>query len=391
MTGHALRPTRIESVLAAVLLLLALAEAFLSDEQPVPTVIRLLAAVVPPLAVAWSRTWPELAAGAVFGVEILSSVQSSEAGTLGAGLAGLAVVFGLAAWSRHPWPWLLALVVAGTLRGLRITQFGASDVAIDWAFIGFTIWIGRTVHRRTVQADALGTQLQLTEGAREARTKEAVARERAIIARELHDIVAHSVSLMVVQAGTARPIAIRVDRELADVLETIEQAGREALAELRRLLDVLRAEQEPDLQPIPDLSQLDSLVAGFRGAGVDVRARLALPANVPPGVALCAYRTVQEGLTNAMRYANGSRIEVDVTSNDPGALRVRIHDDGGNATAEQLGTGTGLVGLRERVLLCGGRFSAGRDRTGYTLDVTLPMSDRGLPAKTTPTVTEEQP
>ena len=125
MTGRALRPTRIESVLAAVLLLLALAEAFLSDEQPVPTVIRLLAAVVPPVAVAWSRTWPELAAGAVIGVEILSSVQSSEAGTLGAGFAGLAIVFGLAAWSRHPWPWLLALVVAGTLRDLRITQFGA--------------------------------------------------------------------------------------------------------------------------------------------------------------------------------------------------------------------------------------------------------------------------
>ena len=389
MTGRALRPTRIESVLAAVLLLLALAEAFLSDEQPVPTVIRLLAAVVPPLAVAWSRTWPELAAGATLGVEILSSVQSSEAGTLGAGLAGLAVVFGLAAWSRHPWPWLLALVVAGTLRGLRITQFGASDVAIDWAFIGFTIWIGRTVHRRTVQADALGTQLQLTEGAREARTKEAVARERAIIARELHDIVAHSVSLMVVQAGTARPIAIRVDNELADVLETIEHAGREALAELRRLLDVLRAEDEPDLQPIPDLSQLDTLVAGFRGAGVDVRARLALPGNVPPGVALCAYRTVQEGLTNAMRYANGSHVEVDVSS-DPEALRVRIHDDGGNATAEQLGTGTGLVGLRERVLLCGGRFSAGPEGTGYTLEVTLPMSDRGLPAKPTPMVAEEQ-
>ena len=133
-------------------MLLALAEAFLSDEQPVPTVIRLLAAVVPPVAVAWSRTWPELAAGAVIGVEILSSVQSSEAGTLGAGFAGLAIVFGLAAWSRHPWPWLLALVVAGTLHDLRITQFGATDVAIDWAFIAFTIWIGRTVHRRTVQA-----------------------------------------------------------------------------------------------------------------------------------------------------------------------------------------------------------------------------------------------
>src|SRR5688572_20152740 len=111
MTGRrALRPTRIESLLAAVLLLLALAEACFSDEQPAPTAIRLLAAVVPPLAVAFSRTWPELAAGAVIGVEVLSSVQSSESGTLGAGFAWLAITFGLAAWSRQPWPWLLALL-----------------------------------------------------------------------------------------------------------------------------------------------------------------------------------------------------------------------------------------------------------------------------------------
>ncbi len=371
-----------------VLLLLAVAEALFSDEQPAPTAIRLLAAVVPPLAVAWSRAWPELAAGVVIGVEVLASVQSSESGTLGAGFAWLAIAFGLAAWSRQPWPWLLALVVTGTMRDLRTTGNDATDMVIDWAFVGFTVWIGRIVQRRTAQADVLATQLQLADGARESRTREAVARERAVIARELHDIVAHSVSLMVVQAGTARPMAERVDRELAEVLETIEHAGREALTELRRLLDVLRSEGEPDRQPLPDLGRLDSLVAGFRGAGVNVAAGLTLPANVPPGIALCAYRSVQEGLTNAMRYAHGSRVDVDVSS-DRGSLRVRIHDSGGNATADQLGTGTGLVGLRERVLLCGGRMRAGPDGTGYTLEVTLPLSDRGLPPEPTPTVAEE--
>lgn len=388
MTRRALRPTRIESLLAAVLLFLAVAEALFSDEQPEPTAIRLLAAVVPPVAVAWSRVWPELAAGAVIGVLVLSSVQSSESGTLGAGFAWLAIAFGLAAWSRQPWPWLLALLVAGTMSDLRSIGYNPTDMVINWAFVGFTVWIGRIVHRRTAQAGALATQLQLAEGLRESRTREAVARERAVIARELHDIVAHSVSLMVVQAGTARPMAERVDRELADVLATIEHVGREALTELRRLLDVLRTEDEPDLQPLPDLGRLDSLVAGFRTAGVDVRAGLALPQHVPPGIALCAYRTVQEGLTNAMRYAHGSRVEVDVSSN-PGTLRVRIHDAGGTPTADQLGTGTGLVGLRERVLLCGGRMSAGPDGTGYTLEVTLPISDRALPAEPTPTVAEE--
>src|SRR4029079_5005304 len=108
------------------------------------------------------------------------------------------------------------------------------------------------------------------------------------------------------------------------------------------------------------------------------------------GIALCAYRAVQEGLTNAMRYAHGSRVEVDVSS-EPGTLHVRIHDSGGTATAEQLGTGTGLVGLRERVLLCGGRLSAGPDETGYTLAVTLPTTDRGLPGEPTLTAAEEPP
>jgi signal transduction histidine kinase len=378
MTGRrALQPTRIESLLAAILLLLAVVEALFSDEQPAPTAFRIVAAVVPPLAVAYSRTWPELSAGAVIGVLVLGSVQSSESGTLGAGFAWLAIAFGLAAWSRQPWPWLLALLVAGTMRDLRSVGYNATDMVINWAFVGFTVWIGRIVHRRTAQADALATQLQLAEVARESRTNEAVARERAVIARELHDIVAHSVSLMVVQAGTARPIAERADRELADVLETIEHAGREALNELRRLLKVLRSEEEPDLQPLPDLTRLDSLIAGFRSAGVNVQSGLALRAHVPPSIALCAYRTVQEGLTNAMRYANGSRVDVDVSS-DTGTLQVRIHDSGGTATAEQLGTGTGLVGLRERVLLCGGRMRAGPDGTGYTLEVALPMSDRGL-------------
>lgn len=276
------------------------------------------------------------------------------------------------------------------MRDLRTVGYESSDVVIDWAFVGFTVWIGRIVHRRTAQADALVTQLQLADVAREIRTKEAVARERAVIARELHDIVAHSVSLMVVQAGTARPIAHRVDRELADVLETIEHAGREALTELRRLLHVLRAEDEPDLQPLPDLSRLDSLVEGVRSAGVDVQARLAIPVDVPPGIALCAYRTVQEGLTNALRYANGSRVDVDVAG-DGRTLLVRVHDRGGTAADTVFGTGTGLVGLRERVLLSGGRLSAGPDGSGYLLEVSLPMSEEGLPVEPLSSVDGEPP
>jgi signal transduction histidine kinase len=369
-----LRPTRLETILAAVLLCLSVVEALFSDEQPAPTPMRLLVAVVLPVAVAFSRAWPEGAAAAVVGVFVLGSLQPSPAGTLGAGFAWLAVAFGVAAWSRQPWPWLLALVVASTMRDVRTTDFESADVVIDWAFAGFTVWIGRNVHRRTAQADALTTRLHLAEVERATQTRDAVARERAVIARELHDIVAHAVSLMVVQAGTARPTARRIDAELADVLETIERAGREALTELRRLLHVLRSTDEPALQPLPDLGRLPALVEGFRRAGVDVRVTLAVPVDVPAGVALCAYRAVQEGLTNALRYAGGSRVDVEVAG-DNQVVRVRVHDRGGTAAARELGGGTGLLGLRERVLLCGGRLTAGPDDSGYLLQVTLPMSE----------------
>ena len=167
----------------------------------------MIAAVVPPVLVAFSRTAPEAVIGVAIAVSVLDSLEASPSGTFGAGVAGMAIVFALAAWSRQPWPWLVAVVVAATMQDLRIVNFDLSDIVIDWVFIGFVFSIGRMVHRRTAQADELNNQLRLAELDREARAREAVTHERARIARELHDIVAHSVSLMVVQAGTARPHA----------------------------------------------------------------------------------------------------------------------------------------------------------------------------------------
>jgi signal transduction histidine kinase len=168
-------------------------------------------------------------------------------------------------------------------------------------------------------------------------------------------------------------------RELAEVLATIERSGHEALSELRRLLGVLRAEDEPDLQPVPDLSRLGELIDSIRSAGLDVRANVDADGRIAPGVALCAYRAVQEGLTNALRYAEGSAVDVTVAVKGR-TLRVRIQDDGGTS-AGTLGGGAGLIGLRERVLLCGGQMIAGPSRSGYRLEVTLPMVDQALPAE----------
>ncbi|CUR57293.1 putative Integral membrane sensor signal transduction histidine kinase [metagenome] len=377
-TWPALRPTRAESVLAVALLCLSLAELFWSDELPPPTPLKVVLASVPPLLVAYSRRWPAQVALTLAADMLLAAATGAVPGTLGVGFAWMATLFAIAAWLPRPWPWLAALLVAGTIQDLSTD--GYNNVIVDWAFLAFAATAGRIVHRRSVRTEAMTTRLRLADQDRDARTREAVTRERAVIARELHDIVAHSVSLMVVQAGTARPLAERVDAELAGVLSTIEHSGREALSELRRLLGVLRADDDPDYDPVPDLSRLDELIDGFRSAGLDVRAEIEVTGRVAPGVALCAYRVAQEGLTNALRHAETSAVDVTVAV-EGRTLTVRVQDDGGTPSGATLGGGSGLIGLRERVLLCGGHLVSGPSGSGYLLEATLPMIDQALPAQ----------
>ncbi len=370
--------TRTESLIGGVLLGLAMLELFFSDEQPHPTTLdAFLMAAVPPIAVMFSRRHAEAAAATVAACMLMAAVADTPGGVLGSGLSWMVLTFALAAWSTHPGPWLAVLAGATVVRDLRTGGFDAADVMVDWVFLAMAGGAGWVVRRRARQAEALGGKLQLAEADRAARVADAVSHERALIARELHDIVAHAVSLMVVQASTARPLADRRDPELAGVLATIETAGREALTELRNLLGVLRAPEPAGLQPVPGVAQLDELVDGFRNAELDVHADLHVPEATSPGVALCIYRSVQEGLTNALRYAEGSRVEVSVRD-DGGCVRIRIQDHGGVSAHSSLGSGTGLVGLRERVLLCGGTLAAGHAGPGYLLQVDLP-ADQGLP------------
>ncbi len=372
--------TSTETLIGAVLLGLAMLELFASDEQPHPiTVGAFLVAAVPPIAVAFSRRHAEMAVAAAAACLLIAAAADSPSGVLGSGLSYLVLGFALAAWSARPVPWLVVLVGATVVRDLRTEGGDGTDLAVDLIFLAMAVGAGRLVHHRTRQAEALGGQLHLAESERAAQVADAVNQERALIARELHDIVAHAVSLMVVQASTARPLAQRRDPELGEVLATIETAGREALTELRNLLGLLRSTGPARLQPVPGLADLDDLLAGFHAAELDVHADVRLPAAVSPGVALCIYRTVQEGLTNALRYADGARVEVSVRD-DRDRVRIRIQDHGGGPACTSLGSGTGLVGLRERVLLCGGTFAAGPSGSGYLLRVDLPAADQTLPA-----------
>ena len=210
----------------------------------------------------------------------------------------------------------------------------------------------------------------------EARAASAVAAERARLARELHDIVGHSVSVMTVQASAVRRLLQPEQEREREALLTVEQTGREALTEMRRLVGVLRrSEDAPALAPQPGLEHVAKLVEQAREAGLatDLRVEGAV-VELPAGIDLTAYRLVQEGLTNTLKHAEATRAEVLVRYDD-GRVELVIRDDGcGSGSAS--GGGHGLVGMRERVAVCGGDFHAGpRSGGGYELRASLPVRE----------------
>jgi signal transduction histidine kinase len=201
----------------------------------------------------------------------------------------------------------------------------------------------------------------------------AVADERARIARELHDIVGHSVSVMTVQAAAVRRL-LRPDQERErEALEAVEHAGREALAEMRRMVGVLRSPDEgASLAPQPGLRDLEGLVEQARQAGLPVDLEVeGDPLELPPGVDLAAYRVVQEGLTNALKHAHATRADVQLRYRD-GQVEVSVTNDGRRDGAASRG-GHGLAGMRERIAVYGGKLEAGPESAGrFRLRATLP-------------------
>jgi signal transduction histidine kinase len=231
--------------------------------------------------------------------------------------------------------------------------------------------------RKLEQAREAEERAARLEREREEEARAAVAEERARIARELHDVVGHSVSVMTVQASGVRRL-LRPDQERErEALLVVEQAGREALAEMRRLVGVLRRPEEaPALAPQPSLQHLDRLVDQAREAGLPVELRVeGEAAQLPAGLDLTAYRLVQEGLTNAIKHANATRAEVVVRYGE-GQVELVVSDDGsGTSDGDADSGGHGLVGMRERVAVYGGELEAGqRPEGGYALRARLPLS-----------------
>jgi len=269
--------------------------------------------------------------------------------------------------------------LAMTATALSAETFVWGDIFFP-AMFGSLFWLGgRAVRSRSrLTAELHEAAIRAGED-HEAGATQAVADERRRIAREMHDVVAHSVSMMVIQAGGARRILHRDPGRAVAAAALIERSGREALAEMRHLLGVLHAEDghPPEFAPQPRLREVDALVARARAAGVPVALHVdGERRDLPAGLDLAAYRVVQEALTNVMKHGGGAATEVRVRYGGD-AVEVTVADRGGGALPVRLdGSGAGLLGMRERVRVYGGELHAGRRAGGgFEVHVRLPVQD----------------
>jgi signal transduction histidine kinase len=278
--------------------------------------------------------------------------------------------------ARQAWTGL-AIVLAGiTTVVYNIPGHTTAELILIPVDFGIAWAAGFALRMRGEQAEAAEVRATQAERDRESAARVAVAEERARIARELHDIVAHAVSVMVLQVGAVRhklPDEHAADRE---ALRSVERAGRTALTEMRRLLAAMRRDGEDvEFAPQPGLDGLDSLLEEIGRAGLPVELHVdGEPFPLPRGIDLSAYRIVQEGLTNTLKHARASDADVTVRYR-PDELEIEVRDNGqGSATSD--GLGHGLVGIRERVKLYGGEMTAGTATGGgFVLSTRLPISD----------------
>ena len=287
-------------------------------------------------------------------------------------LVALFSVANHAGWARS----VFAAVATATLLPVSFAldwhnqgQVNLSDLPYNYALFGAAWILGDNLRRHREQAQLA---MRLT-AAEEERSKRAVADERVRIARELHDVVAHTLSVIVLQAGAGRRIAPDQPERAAGVLGGIEALGREALGDMRRLVGILRTGPEREHEPQPSLGRLPELADRVRSAGVAVDVRTEGEARpLPPGVDLSAYRIVQEALTNTLRHAGAGRAEVVVRYRGTG-VEVEVTDDGRGPSANGATGGHGLAGMRERVGMFGGELEVGsRDGGGFRVRAMLP-------------------
>jgi signal transduction histidine kinase len=344
----------------------------------------------------WRRRWP-LACLAVQFAGLLPAETGVNAATLAALLIG---AYSLAVYGRSALLSMSALLVAASVTaGVRTNTWpplperaGAFAILLPIGLFGVAIRAARS------RARAAGQRAEALEREQQAATRLAVAQEQARIARELHDVVSHHVSVMTIQAGAAGKVLDADPEQARSALSAIEASGRETMTELRHLLGVLTPGSTGDLlHPQPGLDQLDALIEGVRQAGQPVSVRRT-PVVLPRGIDLTAYRVVQEALTNALRHAPGAPTEIAITTEPSTApssaastadgrtdLVIEVTNDAppGTPPRADVGSGSGLLRLAERLRLYGGTLETGR-RVGGGFRVRARMPLDATPRREAP-------
>ena len=367
-----MQPPRVDVAIAAAFVLLAWLEVAVNDtveSAPLHVVVGGLAMA----SLAWRRRFPIAVAVVVVAANLVINPEGEYTPVLSLVLTSFTVGAELDAPRSAVG---LAAVAVPFVAGLATAGFLPSDVAAALVFVLGPWAVGTLARRRTAAAAAAVARADRLELEQELRADLAAAAERTRIARELHDVVSHSISVISIQTqAVRRRLGPEHAAEAAD-LAAVEATARGALAEMRRLFGVLRADGEAaSLAPQPGLDQLGRLVETAGGGDVEVRLEVrGEPYPLPPGVDLAAYRIAQEGLTNALRHAGGTTATVALTY-ERHHLRVEVEDDGGGLPADGSG-GLGLRGVRERAAMYGGSAEVcARPGGGVRLVATLPVRD----------------
>jgi signal transduction histidine kinase len=377
------RPAVIDALIAIGFGLFALGAFFAAETTPPtvePDLLGTLLVVLASGALAFRRRWPVpvflVVSAATVTVHLLSYPDG------GLPFAVVIVVYTLASLCDR---WVIVTATVALLVAVPIAFWATDTVGDGGTFVGtLALFVLAAVwgdHKKV--RDAYDEQLKLREAEKERERAEsarrAVADERLRIARELHDVLAHAMSVVAVQSGVGVHVIDTRPEQAKRILQTISETSRESMKEMRTLLDVLRDNPElqaEELAPAPGLSQLRDLAARVTGAGVPVELVIEGERGaVPAGVDLAAYRIAQEALTNILKHAGAARVSLSVRY-DPGAIHLEVVDDGRGAAAASAvkanGTGHGLVGMRERVALYDGTLEAGpRPGGGYRVAATL--------------------
>jgi signal transduction histidine kinase len=368
-------PRPVDLVAAAVLTAGSQVELWLVPASIGPRPLLALAYAVGTIAFAWHRLAPmtTLVVGMTALVVVPGALEVDPADSFGWFVTVLALLVSVGYHAAHP-----VVALATALSGFAISivlekGFLVGDIAFAWLIAGGAWLAGRAVASRTVRAELSEQRAALAEQQAQWRAAAAVTEERLRIAREMHDVVSHSISVMTLHVSGVRRLLRPEQADERAALEAVERTGRESLAEMHRMLGVLRTDEDADRAPAPGLDRVPEVLDAARRAGVDAELTVTGdPRPLPPGLDLTAYRIVQEAVTNVLRHAAARRIDCTV-SYGPRCVELSVVDDGA-ATGGPAEGGHGLAGMRERAAVYGGAVETGaRPGGGFAVRAVLPV------------------